>query len=129
MKLKEFSKKFDVRFTDLNAGNHLSNHMVLGYITDYLSEFLMKNNCSYTDVYGQRVLFSRMDIELKREVFQFDCVVIRVDRSEIKSRKLALHFIAEVNNKVVAKSTHHLNFLKDNKVVSISDELATLFAF
>lgn len=128
MKINEFVKDFDVRFIDLNAGNHLSNHLLLGYITDYIAVYLAKHGWNYGDVYGHRILFSQILLQLKREVFQSDLVKISVNNVEIKSRKLILSFVAKVEDKVVATTTHEINFLKDNRVVRINEDIEQLFS-
>ncbi|MCL9781753.1 thioesterase [Vibrio sp. S4M6] len=128
MKLKQFVKEFEVRFTDLNAGNHLSNHLMLGYITDYVSAFLAKHHFDYGNVFDHKVLFSRVNVDFKREVFEADVVKVRVESSEVKSRKLILNFVATVGDNIAAKTTHEICFLKDDRVVSIDEDIANLFA-
>ncbi|CAH0543186.1 acyl-CoA thioesterase [Vibrio marisflavi] len=128
MKINEFVKTFDVRFTDLNAGNHLSNHMFLAYITDHLSCYLSTKGWNLGNVHGYSTLLTEANIKFKREVFEFDQVSIRLDDTVIKSRKLTLHFVATVEDKVVANSTHTYNFMKDNKISIINEDVSNVFA-
>ncbi|MYM61497.1 hypothetical protein GTG28_20015 [Vibrio sp. OCN044] len=127
MKITEFIKTFDVRFTDLNAGNHLSNHMFLAYITDHLSCYLNEHGWSLGNIYGYSTLLTEVSIKFKREVFEFDQVTLRISETNIKSRKLSIHFTATVKDKIVATSVHDYSLMKDNRISSISEDVTKLF--
>lgn len=127
MKVNEFIKTFDVRFTDLNAGNHLSNHMFLAYITDHLSCYLNEHGWSLGNIHGYSTLLIEASIKFKREVFEFDRVTIIISKTIIKSRKLSLHFTATVEDKIVAISVHDYSIMKDHRISSINEDITKLF--
>ena len=127
MAIQQFIQSLDVRFLDMNAGNHLSNHTAIGYITDFVSEFLITNGHSLTDVHGHSVLFTKINAQFLKEVVYPANLTISVESAEVKSRKLLISFVGTVNDKAHIKCEHEICFLKDGKVIKIGEDIAALF--
>ncbi|CAH0536055.1 hypothetical protein VMF7928_00151 [Vibrio marisflavi CECT 7928] len=112
---------------DMNAGVHLSNHVCVSYLSEYLSAFLESHGQSMFGVYDYRLLFANLEIKFTREVIYPATITIQCTDVEVKSRKIALHIEQFVDNQTVAKAVLALSFMKDGKVAQINDKIASLF--
>ncbi|AUI87637.1 hypothetical protein BS333_14610 [Vibrio azureus] len=63
-----YEHNIDVRFLDINSGNHVSSHTILDYIVDTISAFWVNKGFLLSDIDGKSYIISNTNIDFKQEI-------------------------------------------------------------
>lgn len=81
----EFPEKFfdkiysiPVRIIDINYGNHLGNHSLVGIIQEARMLFLQQHNFTELEVNGTGLIMADLAVEFKNESFYGDIIQIKL---------------------------------------------------
>lgn len=91
-----FSCDIPLRFLDMNAGQHLSNHIILDYFNEAISMFLGKHDMTFGDVDGLRLVFAAANLKFKKPVFYPNRMKVMLHVLSLS--KLKLCFYSELYN-------------------------------
>jgi len=78
-----FHTTIPVRITDLNYGNHLGNHALLGLIHEARVQYLASMGATELSFFGVSLIMSDVAIEYKGEAFYGDALSFEVGTTEI----------------------------------------------
>jgi acyl-CoA thioester hydrolase len=77
-----FQTEIPVRVTDLNYGNHLGNHALLGLIHEARMQFLAAKRVTELSFFGASLIMSDSAIEYKGEAFYGDLLRFEIASGE-----------------------------------------------
>ncbi|GEM75328.1 acyl-CoA thioesterase [Vibrio sagamiensis] len=63
-----YEHNIDVRFLDINSGNHVSSHTILDYLVDTISAFWVNKGFLLSDIDGKSYIISSTNIDFKQEI-------------------------------------------------------------
>jgi acyl-CoA thioester hydrolase len=78
-----FTTVLPVRVTDLNYGNHLGNHALLGLLHEARMQYMASIGASELSFFGVSLIMSDSAIEYKGEAFYGDMLRFEIGASEI----------------------------------------------
>jgi acyl-CoA thioester hydrolase len=87
-----FSTTLPVRVTDLNYGNHLGNHALLGLIHEARMQYLSSLGATELSFFGVALIMSDSAIEYKGEAFFGDALRFEVGAAEISRVGFELYY-------------------------------------
>ncbi|WP_108653151.1 acyl-CoA thioesterase [Dongshaea marina] len=115
---------FNVRFLDLNAGNHLSNDKFLSYLTEVDESFFRSKNKTLSNIDGCSLFVARSLIEFKKEILYPERVHIRIGLMDIKKKSVIFYYEMQRSDGVIAcKAVKEMAFVRNdtNKVINPND--------
>ncbi|GAA4326836.1 thioesterase family protein [Flaviaesturariibacter amylovorans] len=77
-----FSTNIPVRITDLNYGNHLGNHALLGLVHEARVQYLATLGATELSFFGAALIMSDAAIEYKSEAFYGDVLCFEIGAAE-----------------------------------------------
>ncbi|MBK2126348.1 acyl-CoA thioesterase [Fangia hongkongensis] len=86
-----FSYTLPVRFLDVNAGQHVSNHIVLDYLTETISNLLQSYQMSLGDIEGNGLVFRNIAVKYIKAVFYPESLTINTSVIDISPTTLSLY--------------------------------------
>ncbi len=87
-----FSTSLNVRVSDLNYGNHLSNDVYLSFMHEARMQYFASMGYSELNLAGTSVIIGDTAIVFKQECFYGDELTIEVVASEFGSRSFDLYY-------------------------------------
>jgi acyl-CoA thioesterase FadM len=75
--------RIPVRITDINYGNHLGNHALVGILHEARVEFLKQHGYTELSVEGTSLIMSELAVEFKKESFYGDVLDVSLFAGEI----------------------------------------------
>jgi acyl-CoA thioester hydrolase len=87
-----FATTLPVRVTDLNYGNHLGNHALLGLLHEARMQYMTALGASELSFFGVSLIMSDSAIEYKGEAFYGDALRFEIGASEISRVGFELYY-------------------------------------
>jgi acyl-CoA thioester hydrolase len=87
-----FATTIVVRVTDLNYGNHLGNHALLGLVHEARMQYLVSLGASELNFFGAALIMSDVAIEFKSEAFFGDALRFEIGAAEITRVGFELYY-------------------------------------
>lgn len=91
-----FQTTINVRFLDLNAGNHLSNHMYLDYLTEVMCQYFAYHGMTLDNIFGYAQVFSSVYVDYKREVGYPEQLLFRMGVHTVTKSKV-IFYVNSIN--------------------------------
>jgi acyl-CoA thioester hydrolase len=129
-----FATTLQVRISDINYGNHLSNDAYLKYMHEARLQFFAHHHCSEQNLgEGVSVIMGDCSIVYKAECFYGDMLKIEIAAAEFGSRSFDLYyrFINANTDKIVCEAKTGMvcfNYEK-RSTVAVPNEFKNKFIF
>lgn len=118
-----YSHKINIRFLDINAGNHVSSHKILDYIIDGINVFFINKGFSLNDFLGTNFILSNSTLDFKKEIKIDSDIFFNI--LSIEFRKKSIIILIEIkggDGDVYVKSEIKGVFLNKDGVISAIDD-------
>jgi YbgC/YbaW family acyl-CoA thioester hydrolase len=127
----EFSTELEIRISEINYGNHLSNDAYLSLMHEARLRFFASFGYSEFNLAGASVIMGDVAIVYKKECHYGDVLKIEVTAAEFGSRSFDLfyRFIKTKTNEIAceAKTGIICYDYKEKKTVNVPDEFRNRF--
>ncbi len=87
-----FSTQMTVRVSDLNYGNHLSNHKILAFAHEARVRYLASIGQTELDFGGKGLIMADAAIVFRQQAFLGDDLVIEIGIAEISRSSFEIHY-------------------------------------
>ena len=125
--IQNFSRTYDVLFSDTDPMKQISMTVNAKYLTNYLNGFLEEHGFLYENVYNCKVFISGMDIEILEYFDRPKSISISTENVEVKDDVVILNLLTKVDSQLLSKSTLDIKFLDNNGNSHISSEVRSIF--
>ena len=116
----------NVRFLDMNAGKHLSNERLQGFLTEANQAYLASKGMALDNVNGATLVVSQVNIKFIKEVKYPDTLKIVMASQGFKGPKLSLHYEIFSQTGVKTHDCEMTCLLVDNKNKNITKPTADI---
>lgn len=119
-----FEAKYQVSFSDINIGNHLSSSNFLSYVNNIIADYFISLGFKIDDFHGYKYIMTHIEMDFKYEI-GYPNVIKSLMTIKIASKTRCLFFISfEVNEKIAFKCCVTGAFLNDiGKPQKINDSM------
>jgi acyl-CoA thioester hydrolase len=100
-----FSTNITVRITDINYGNHLGNHSLVGLLHEARMRWLQSLELSELNIGGCGLIMADLAVEYKLEGLYNDALNISLSMGDVSAYGFDLfYYVVNQNNSLVAKA-------------------------
>ncbi len=96
----QFSSEYQINFSDINIGNHLSSSNYLSYVNNTIADYFISLGFKIDDFFGYKYIMTNVEMDFKSEIKYPSTIHSHMDISFIKKTRIIFSISFEVNGTI-----------------------------